>query len=336
MPRYQQVVRQWRLLQRLEGATDGINVADLANLEGVGQRNIYRDLEALQDAGFPVYNDNARWYLTDTFRHKGGVPLQLSEVLALRCARSALEALSETPLNDGFRDLVTKLDTLITPEMQVFAQQLDRLFVGDRFGRPEYKSSSTEQEILRAAVTQGHSVQLKYKAPSGKISDRLVDPYHFWFHRGVLYLVGKCHLRDQIRMFSMARVVELSPSDHQFDPDSEFDFDSFRRARFRTWAEGAPVMVRIQFTPEAAAYVEERRWHPSQQSAKLPDGGVELQMETSGITELTTWVLSFGPRAKVLEPPVLVEKVKEALKGALEGYEEGGRGHEEPGDTERK
>ena len=335
MPRYQQVVRQWRLLQQMERATDGISVANLARGAGVTQRNIYRDLEALQIAGFPVYNHHGRWFVTDTFRHRGGVPLRLSEVLALRCARSALEALAETPLYDGFGDLITKLDTLLTPEMQAFARQLDRLFVGDSFGRPEYESNSTEYEVLRAAVTRGHSIQLRYRAQSGEITDRLVDPYHFWFHRGVLYLVGRCHLRKQVRMFSMARVVELSPTEHPFDPDPAFDFDAFRRARFRTWAEGPPVTVRIRVAAAAAAYVEERRWHPSQQLTRLPGGAVELQMETSGITELTTWVLSFGPRARVLEPPELVQQVKQALGGALEQYEEGELDGER-GDVEKK
>ena len=58
-------------------------------------------------------------------------------------------------------------------------------------------------------------------------------------------------------------------------------------------------------------------------------------METSGITELTTWVLSFGPRARVLEPPELVQQVKQALGGALEQYEEGELDGER-GDVEKK
>ncbi len=290
MPRYQQVVRQWRLLRRLERAPDGVKPATIADEAGTSQRNVYRDLDALQGAGFPIYNDDGRWFLTDTFRARGGVPLKLSEVLALRCARSALEALAETPLYDGFDDLVVKLDALLTPETKDFARQMDALFVGDRFGRPEYGAQSAELEVLRAAAADGHSVELRYRAQSGAVTERRVDPYHCWFQRGVLYLVGWCHLRGEVRMFSMARVESLKASEERFEVDAGFDFESFRRARFR---------------PEAATYVRERTWHPSQQVKELEGGAVELVLETSGMTELAAWVLSFGPRSRVVEPEEL-------------------------------
>ena len=319
MPRHQQVVRQWRLLRRLERAVDGVSVAELADDMEANPRSVYRDLEALQEAGFPIYNDGGRWFLTDSWRRRGGVPLGLSTVLALRCARSTLEVFAETPLFEGFEELLASLDALLTPEMRAFARQLDDVFVGDPFGRPEY-SHAAELDALRAAVAEGRSVKLRYRAQSGETTERLVDPYQFWFHRSVLYLVGHCHLREQVRMFSMARVVDLSPTDQRFDPDPDFDFESFRRARFRTWAEGDPVTVRIQFAPEAANYVAERKWHSSQKLQEVGDGWIELEMETSGLTELTTWVLSFGERARVVEPKELVERVRGELLGALGRY----------------
>jgi predicted DNA-binding transcriptional regulator YafY len=53
VPRYQQVLRQWKLLRRLEASTGGVGVAELAADEGLAERSVYRDLEALQAAGFP-------------------------------------------------------------------------------------------------------------------------------------------------------------------------------------------------------------------------------------------------------------------------------------------
>jgi predicted DNA-binding transcriptional regulator YafY len=57
-----QIVRQWRVLRRLEAAP--ATVTRLADDLGVVARTIRRDLDALGEAGFPVYDDdNRRWHL---------------------------------------------------------------------------------------------------------------------------------------------------------------------------------------------------------------------------------------------------------------------------------
>ncbi len=79
-------------------------------------------------------------------------------------------------------------------------------------------------------------------------------------------------------------------------------------------------MVRIQFTPDVAYLVKERRWHPSQKTECLKDGSVIVTFTVGGMDELASWVLSWGQGAKVLEPQVLVEAVRSHLARALERY----------------
>ena len=52
-----QIVRQWKIIQFMETRRYGISVAELAEELESQPRTIYRDLEALYDAGFPLYND---------------------------------------------------------------------------------------------------------------------------------------------------------------------------------------------------------------------------------------------------------------------------------------
>ncbi|HQX08589.1 MAG TPA: WYL domain-containing protein, partial [Zoogloea sp.] len=78
--------------------------------------------------------------------------------------------------------------------------------------------------------------------------------------------------------------------------------------------------VRIQFTPDVAYLVTERRWHPSQQNEIQKDGSVIATLNAGGMDELTAWVLSWGPAARVLEPQSLVEAVKAQLSRALSRY----------------
>ena len=57
MPRGAEVVRQWTILQAIDGAPQGLSVAALAKRTGVHKRTVWRDLAALQEAGFPLYDE---------------------------------------------------------------------------------------------------------------------------------------------------------------------------------------------------------------------------------------------------------------------------------------
>ena len=68
----------------------------------------------------------------------------------------------------------------------------------------------------------------------------------------------------------------------------------------------------IEFEPEAAAYVREREWHPSQELVDREDGGVVLTLHVCHDRPLRTWVLGFGPSARVVEPVTLMRDIFDA------------------------
>ena len=76
-----QLVRQWRIIRAIEASSNGLTVTEIAQREEAGTRTIYRDLEALQAAGFPLYTERAekanRWAFIDTFKFKIPPPFTL-------------------------------------------------------------------------------------------------------------------------------------------------------------------------------------------------------------------------------------------------------------------
>ena len=81
-----QLARQWQLVQRLEKSRAGCGLDDLADELGCVRRTVYRDLDALMYAGFPVVSekrDGRVFYrFLDSFR-LGDVPFTSDEILAL-------------------------------------------------------------------------------------------------------------------------------------------------------------------------------------------------------------------------------------------------------------
>ena len=58
MPRNTEVIRQWTILREIERArTAGVTIDELAALCDVTTRTIRRDLQALEEAGYPLFDD---------------------------------------------------------------------------------------------------------------------------------------------------------------------------------------------------------------------------------------------------------------------------------------
>lgn len=105
----------------------------------------------------------------------------------------------------------------------------------------------------------------------------------------------------------------------RFELPADFAIDDYFQGEFGIWKSKERYKVVIDFDAHAAEYVRMRRVHPTQKLAATA-GGVRLTMTVGNLTQLTSWVLEWGQRARAVEPPELVQRVKAELEGALKGY----------------
>ena len=78
--------------------------------------------------------------------------------------------------------------------------------------------------------------------------------------------------------------------------------------------------VVLRFTPQATPYVQERRWHASQQLEPVAGGGCILRLRVSEPQEMQPWIRSWGSQVEVLEPETLRQSIAEELCRAMDLY----------------
>jgi len=318
-----QLARQWQLIQLLARSRAGVGVDALAAELDCVRRTVYRDLDALMYAGFPVTSEKrdgrAFYRFMDTFG-LGDVPFTTDEVLALAFGEDLLRPLEGTVFHDSIRSALEKIRVGLGPEVSSFLERLGQSF---RVLPGPHKRYARQREaigVLNDAVLRRRTVAMRYlTGRTGDLSDRSLDPYRVWYQGGGLYVIGHDHKRDEIRTFAVERIQEASLSDASFEVPGSFDFEAYKSSSFGVMTE-PPVAVRIRFEKSWALHVEEREWHPSQKLERLPDGGVELTIEVGATHDFRNWLLSFGDGAVVLEPPDLREEVAAELERALSHY----------------
>jgi predicted DNA-binding transcriptional regulator YafY len=318
-----QLSRQWQLLQRLAHSRAGVDLDTLAEELGCVRRTVYRDLDALMYAGFPVVSEKrdgrVYWRFLETFQ-LGDVPFTPDEILALAFGEDLLRVLEGTVFHDSVQSALGKIRAGLSPELAAYLERLResfRVLPGPHKRYAEYRDTIA---ALNAAVVARKSVTMRYRtARTGKRATRKLDPYKVWYRGGGLYVVGLDHRSDEIRTFAVDRIEKLTPTDESFEVRSDFDFES-RAARAFGVADEPAVPVVIRFEPRWATWISERTWHPSQSLRPLAGGALELRMEVGGTEELCSWILSFGGGAEVLEPASLRADVERELRAALARY----------------
>jgi predicted DNA-binding transcriptional regulator YafY len=326
-----QLARQWQLIQRLARSRAGASLDDLAEELGCVRRTVYRDLDALMFAGFPVVSerrDGRVFYrFLDTFK-LGDVPFTPDEILALAFSEDLLRTLEGTVFHDSIHSALRKIHAGLGPELAKYLARLAdsfRVLPGPHKNYAEFRDTI---QTLNDAVLGHRTVQIRYRTGrTGAVATRDLDPYRVWYRNGGLYVVGLDHKSSEVRTFAVDRIRRIEPTDRRFEVPDSFDFDAYLGSSFGVIAEQA-VRVRIRFDRRWASYVQERTWHESQSFEKGPDGTVELRMDVGSTPDLRTWILSFGSGAEVLEPDGLRSEVARELQGALGRYQSAKPGDE--------
>ena len=319
---YSQADRIARMLRAL--ASRSMTVKDLAEAFEVTKRQVYRDLDAMQEAGHPLEQSDGEgektWCLPPGY--KGLPPITVSpyELMALHFAKRHLDYLTGTPFVEDLDSLIKKVEGGLSHKVFNHLARINQVFLPRSGPVRDYSGQKVLLKQLQKALLLQCAVILQHRRPDyEEPAEHRVDPYLLLLYQFGLYLVGYSHRAEALRMFAVERIASVEVLGERFSLPEELQMEQVYDNLFGLVEE--PVQtVRIRFDSDVAYLLKERRWHPSQQNEIQKDGSVIATFRIGGMEELAAWVLSWGATARVLEPQALVEAVKAQLSRALSRY----------------
>lgn len=249
-----------------------------------------------------------------------GTWLGQSELLALMVLDHALATLGSRVMEREFKALRRKVQQLLKTDA----------FDGEDFVR-RLRVVSSRQRLaplpffaeLVAALQQRQQLSLSYYSRSRDSAERrTVSPQRLVLYRDNWYLDAWCHNRQALRTFALDAVRDCQRLAHTARDLPEAELDSHFGRSFGIFS-GAPAAVAVlQFSAEAARWVQAECWHPAQQLHWCDDGQLQLHVPYSHATELLRDVLAWGEHAEVLSPPALRAEAATRLRAALQRYQD--------------
>lgn len=316
--RNSQVARIYCLLNILENSRESHTVSELherVNELGheVGKRTLYRDLEALSQAGFPLFpegkGDVQKWKLQRNTSINQYFVLTARELFALYLARGMLTPLSHTPFYEDLNSIFNKLESRLGAKQ---AEHLNALESEMKFEPGPQWGLGLNPDILetvRAACAEGQLIKTTYySANSKKETVRELGPHFLYYAKGGLYLVAEDMTDQRVKVFALPRFKTAEMLDQPYENPIKTPEELFDGA-MGAYASGSIQEVVLEFEPTVAEYVRERRWHPSQRVVSLEGGKIRVHLEVADTPELHSWILGFGPEARIVAPIAVAEKV---------------------------
>lgn len=325
MPRNAEVIRQWKLLLHLDERAHGSSVDDLARELGVTKRTVWRDVAALQEAGFPLVDEKRErktvWRVMKLpLKALTDAGLSVTEVCSLYMGREMLLTLTGTPFEAGVDSLVKKVQKALSPKTREFLESLPNVVRVRPEARKKVSAGYNEMvaQLIEGSARRKVAEMRYFSVSSNRQKDYLVHPYTVQYSDGGLYLQAYVPEYDDLRWFAVERIKKFVVTDKSFTPVKtvkESDLDPSLGL-----GNGRPERVLLDFSPRVAPYVRERVWHKSQQIEELADGGVRLGMKVCRDWALHGWILSWGPHVHVTAPSALAEEILVMLEEAREAY----------------
>lgn len=313
-------------IHRAVQAEEYPNCATLAKMMEVANKTIQRDIEFMRDRqDLPLEFDRQKngYYYSEPVSGIPAVQVTEGEVIALYVAQKVLRqykgTLFDKPLTAAFEKLTAGLQDTISFPLDGMDDSIS------------FKNSGTAEadlavfEALHKAVTKRQEIEFKYKSLRDRAFKlRQVQPYHLLAAVNCWYLIGFDKDRSDFRVFSLPRIRNVKVTERKFTRFTNFNPKHLLQGSMGVYIGKDVFNIVIRFDSFASQLIRERQWHESQEIRELPDDELELSLTLSSLFEVERWVLSWGPHARVIEPPELLDQVRAKVEAMANLYQEGG------------
>ena len=190
---------------------------ELARRFSVSVRTIYRDIKTLENAGVPILTEEGRGYALVEGYRLPPVSFSQAEANALITVEHLIQSHQDISLIQEYNQAMTKLKAVLRSPTQEKANFLaSRLRV---YANTQPKSSYLA--TLQHALTAFQRVRIDYRAASGELTCRTIEPFALLMSTQENWLlVGWCGLRGAYRIFRLDRIEQLTVLAETFAPHS--------------------------------------------------------------------------------------------------------------------
>ena len=279
-----------------------ITAKELADKFEVSTRTIYRDIETLSRANIPIYMEKGKG---------GGIKL-LEEYVLNKSVLSeeeqnqilfALQGMKKVRGQDK-KDILEKMSTIFNKKINEWIK-IDFSNWG--------KNSEQEErfEMIKEAILNKNMIEFIYYNSNGEKSKRIVEPLQIWFKDKSWYLISYCKLKEDYRIFKIARIKEIKILEEHFERELPKE-EKEEKYNFKS------IILELEISKEMSYRVYDE--FESEEITKKENGNFIIKVEYPENEWVYSYILSYGEYIKVLSPDRAKNIIRNKLQKMIENY----------------
>jgi predicted DNA-binding transcriptional regulator YafY len=250
---------------------------ELAGRLEVNIRTVRRYITMLQDLGIPVETERGRY---GSYRLRPGFklpPLMFTdeETLAVTLGLLAARKLGLAVAAPAVEGALAKIERVLPATLRERVQAIQNTLSLD-VRADGVAPDSAIISALCAAAQRERRVWLRYQAYESDETEREVDLYGLVYHNGFWYAVGYCHLRHDVRVFRLDRIVRAEERAETYQRPADFDCMSHVTRSIATMPDKWLAEVELETSLECARQMVP----PTMATLEQSPGGVLLRCYT--------------------------------------------------------
>jgi predicted DNA-binding transcriptional regulator YafY len=313
---------------------------DLAATFETSKRTIYRDIQALGEAGVPVVSIPGLGYSLMKGYFLPPLSFSTDEATMLILGSDLMAQSFDAQYRSAALSARSKIENVLPEKLR---EEVHYLQNSIRFVTTDAMEQPTETEKLfqvRRAIFQHNTIRFCYftRHPSSPVesedesevsaqhftspatttpipSTREADPYGLVHYLNTWHVIAYCHLRQDTRNFRLDRIDDLVLLPKTFERPANFDMSKSRSNQRRR------IVIRVLFDKEVARWVKESRFYYAASEEETPEG-LLVTLEPHQESEVLQWLLSWGSRVRVLEPETLRKRIAGEAQVMLQNHRE--------------
>ena len=284
-----------------------VTAPELAERLEVSVRTIYRDVEALSQAGIPIY----------AIQGKGGGISLMDKFILNKSLLSEKE-------QDEILLALQSLSAVHYPELGDVLPKLSSLFSKSNVNwvEVEFSTWGSDQKqkevfhLLKNAILEQKIITFSYFNVTGEKSDRRVEPLKLLFKDKSWYLKGYCLQRSDYRTFKINRMLDVQATeDSCIHPTSQEQC----LAVISKASDSPTIPLKIKISAEGAYRVYDDFYEKD--ITKNEDGSYTVTTSLPGGEWIFNYLFSFGPLLEVIEPQSIRLEMADRIKNMANKYQ---------------
>ncbi|QBD80263.1 YafY family transcriptional regulator [Ktedonosporobacter rubrisoli] len=291
---------------------------DLAQTFETSKRTIYRDIQALSEAGVPLISVPGQGYSLMEGYFLPPLSFSSEEATMLLLGSDFMARNFDAQYRAAAQSAGRKIAGVLPEHLRDEVHYLRESIVFITPGAPDDLDELPKLQQLRRAIIEHTTVRFTYytrHSQTDEPSVREVDPYGLVHYLNRWMLTGYCHMRKDVRHFRLDRLeaLEFLPRTFQRQPNYHV-ID-----RSRSQGQAGDIRVRVLFDVQVARWVREARSF-YMTSAEETTEGLLATLMVRHESEVQQWLLGWGSHARVLEPESLRQSLTEEARKMLQHY----------------